>query len=456
MRDVLEPGGRVVLIVPALQALYGSIDRAIHHYRRYSRGPRSPASCERAGLAVEHVSYFNMLGVPGWFLNSRVLKRQQRARGSRRASTTGSCRGCASSAASGRRSACRCWRLPAHADASRRGSAAAAPGGRRGSREIASAGRPSLEGRMSRLWRYVACYRARLLWGIVCLIAATSLVMTVPWLVKTVVDAHRRGAGRARDLARPSPRSSCIAVVLAVVRTASRALIFNVGRDVEYDLRNDLFAHLEHLPLSLLPGVADRRSDVAPGERRRRRPHAARARASSTSSTRPSTTSTGSPSCCRSIVSLTLAALAVYPLALLFVKRSSRLLMERTLQRAGGPGRALQPRAAEPVRHPRGEGVRVPRTHELRRSRALNARFQEANLRLARVRGFIGPVMNVVGGVGCAGRPLARRTARRHGAIVRGRSRRVHRLPRPARVADHGPRLDAVGAAARAGGAASA
>ena len=34
------------------------------------------------------------------------------------------------------------------------------------------------------------------------------------------------------------------------MRTYSRALIFNAGRDVEYDLRNDLFAHLEKLPLA--------------------------------------------------------------------------------------------------------------------------------------------------------------------------------------------------------------
>jgi hypothetical protein len=33
--------------------------------------------------------------------------------------------------------------------------------------------------------------------------------------------------------------------VQAVTRTLSRALIFNVGRDVEYDLRDDLFAHLQ-------------------------------------------------------------------------------------------------------------------------------------------------------------------------------------------------------------------
>jgi glycosyltransferase involved in cell wall biosynthesis len=75
MHDVLVPGGRVVLIVPAIEALYGTIDRAIHHHRRYSRDDLT-AKLEGAGLAVEHLSYFNMLGVPGWYLNSRVLKRQ--------------------------------------------------------------------------------------------------------------------------------------------------------------------------------------------------------------------------------------------------------------------------------------------------------------------------------------------------------------------------------------------
>lgn len=75
MREVLVPGGRVVLIVPALRGLYGSIDRAIHHHRRYARDELA-AKLEAAGLAVEHVSYFNMLGVPGWYLNARVLKRR--------------------------------------------------------------------------------------------------------------------------------------------------------------------------------------------------------------------------------------------------------------------------------------------------------------------------------------------------------------------------------------------
>ncbi|MGH9892514.1 MAG: ABC transporter ATP-binding protein, partial [bacterium] len=35
-----------------------------------------------------------------------------------------------------------------------------------------------------------------------------------------------------------------------IVRTFSRSLIFNAARDIEYDLRNDLFAHLQKLPMA--------------------------------------------------------------------------------------------------------------------------------------------------------------------------------------------------------------
>jgi glycosyltransferase involved in cell wall biosynthesis len=74
MRGLLAPGGRVVLIVPAVKALYGSIDRNIHHYRRYDRR-EIEERLRGAGFAVEHVSHFNMVGVPGWWLNAVLLKR---------------------------------------------------------------------------------------------------------------------------------------------------------------------------------------------------------------------------------------------------------------------------------------------------------------------------------------------------------------------------------------------
>jgi SAM-dependent methyltransferase len=74
IRDMLAPGGRLVLLVPALPALYGTMDRALGHHRRYNRG--ALAELLRAtGYRVAHIEYFNLAGVPGWWFAGRVLRR---------------------------------------------------------------------------------------------------------------------------------------------------------------------------------------------------------------------------------------------------------------------------------------------------------------------------------------------------------------------------------------------
>ena len=66
---------RLVILVPALMALYGSIDEAIGHFRRYT--PESlRAVIEANGFRLESLEWLNLLGIPGWFLNSRVLRRR--------------------------------------------------------------------------------------------------------------------------------------------------------------------------------------------------------------------------------------------------------------------------------------------------------------------------------------------------------------------------------------------
>ncbi len=72
---LLEPGGRLVLQVPAMHQLYGEIDRAIGHYRRYDRDELT-AKLRRHGFEMEEAGYFNMPGVAGWYLNSRLLRRR--------------------------------------------------------------------------------------------------------------------------------------------------------------------------------------------------------------------------------------------------------------------------------------------------------------------------------------------------------------------------------------------
>lgn len=73
MAELLVAGGRVVLIVPAHDWLYGTMDRAIGHFRRYTRQAMSRA-LEDVGLAVEEQFYLNALGALGWFFNGRIVK----------------------------------------------------------------------------------------------------------------------------------------------------------------------------------------------------------------------------------------------------------------------------------------------------------------------------------------------------------------------------------------------
>jgi SAM-dependent methyltransferase len=66
MAAALRPGGRLMALVPAHPRLYGSLDRAYGHERRYTRG-RLRAIVAAAGLEVERLYSFNALGIPGWW-----------------------------------------------------------------------------------------------------------------------------------------------------------------------------------------------------------------------------------------------------------------------------------------------------------------------------------------------------------------------------------------------------
>jgi ATP-binding cassette, subfamily B, multidrug efflux pump len=102
---------------------------------------------------------------------------------------------------------------------------------------------------MRRLAQYVWRYWRRYLVGGICLFGTATLVMWIPWWIREAVRTIEQG-GSAKDVTFYAVLIIAAAVVQGLVRAVSRSLIFNAGRNVEYDLRNDLFAHLEKLPLS--------------------------------------------------------------------------------------------------------------------------------------------------------------------------------------------------------------
>jgi SAM-dependent methyltransferase len=74
--DLLEPGGRFLLLVPCHPWLYGSLDQHLGHRRRYRRRELRN-TLEAIGFRVIYLKYFNRIGILGWFLNSKILRRKR-------------------------------------------------------------------------------------------------------------------------------------------------------------------------------------------------------------------------------------------------------------------------------------------------------------------------------------------------------------------------------------------
>jgi glycosyltransferase involved in cell wall biosynthesis len=73
--SVLQPGGRAIILVPQGQEIYGAMDEALGHYRRYSEAELRD-KMERSGLHVENVIMFNRISRPPWYISGRIFKRK--------------------------------------------------------------------------------------------------------------------------------------------------------------------------------------------------------------------------------------------------------------------------------------------------------------------------------------------------------------------------------------------
>lgn len=72
--ESLAPGGKMVLWVPAFEALYGKFDHQIGHYRRYRKKPLLTL-VHNVGFQQVTARYTNMPGFVAWWLVVRVLRR---------------------------------------------------------------------------------------------------------------------------------------------------------------------------------------------------------------------------------------------------------------------------------------------------------------------------------------------------------------------------------------------
>lgn len=106
----------------------------------------------------------------------------------------------------------------------------------------------------SALFPYLLRYRRRFAAGSVFLVLATAITLTSPWVLKHAVDnlAARLdaepGAAAGAPLAFFAAALVGLALAGGVCRFLTRRIIIGASREIELDLRNDLFRHLQRLP----------------------------------------------------------------------------------------------------------------------------------------------------------------------------------------------------------------
>jgi ATP-binding cassette, subfamily B, multidrug efflux pump len=242
---------------------------------------------------------------------------------------------------------------------------------------------------MKRLFGYIRRYQAWYALSIFCTLVFAILQMVFPVLMRNAINAVQ--AGRSQRLSYIAELMVVMALLMGVARAFSRAITFNNGRDIEYDLRNDLFAHLVRLG----PDFYER---LRTGDLMSRM-------INDLSAVRMMVgmgvlNFTGTPvTYMLALVSmfllnakLALATIMPYVMLFITIRFLTRTLMERSLKVQEGLG-TIGSKVQESL-----SGIHVVKAYtleerEAQRFRDLNDSYNEQGLALARVRGAMTPLI---------------------------------------------------------------
>ena len=72
--ELVRPGGKLILTVPALMLLYGVRDKKLGHFKRYEKNDLEVLSSGKA-LEVTEIRFWNILGVLPVFITQKLLQK---------------------------------------------------------------------------------------------------------------------------------------------------------------------------------------------------------------------------------------------------------------------------------------------------------------------------------------------------------------------------------------------
>src|SRR4030088_3773157 len=96
---------------------------------------------------------------------------------------------------------------------------------------------------------YLKRYRSGLFWGGLCVLFNNGVWILFPQVLRRAVNDLHSGVTRQKLLTY-ALLILAIALIKGIFQFLTRWVVIGISRDIEFDLRNDLFAHLERLSYS--------------------------------------------------------------------------------------------------------------------------------------------------------------------------------------------------------------
>ena len=96
---------------------------------------------------------------------------------------------------------------------------------------------------------YLKRYRSGLVWGALCVLFNNGIWILFPQVLRRAVNDLHSGVTRQKLLTY-ALLILAIALLKGIFQFLTRWVVIGISRDIEFDLRNDLFAHLERLSYS--------------------------------------------------------------------------------------------------------------------------------------------------------------------------------------------------------------
>lgn len=100
-----------------------------------------------------------------------------------------------------------------------------------------------------RLLPYVGRYRRAFAFGLLCSVITTSITLIAPRILQYTIDDLTTEVTRGKLLLYGSALFGA-GLAAGFFRFWTRRILIGTSRDIEYDLRNDFYAHLQRLPLA--------------------------------------------------------------------------------------------------------------------------------------------------------------------------------------------------------------